>query len=318
MLFYGKDASKQTGESKFYGIYRAISDAYIDEEKFEFEEQGKSEYPFRIKLEKAYDFKEPINEYDLINDPNIKNDIWTIIGKKVRAKGKGRASTPITDEIISIFIKKFIDLNENWRFIEYSGENIEVSNKIEFRLTKKEITEKFIENYNIEAIQLLDNDERKVRFELVLYGLFNQYINNELNGNNETDILEKLGIKGKCIKWYANYLPYGIEGTEIDFMISISEDGENTSEIKVIEFQRKEIDKDHLKRVCKYTNWVNKVLCKDSNIASAVLIGYDGKMKVKAEEIKEMKRIYNIKKMDVFSYFVEDEKLELKKIRIEE
>lgn len=45
-----------------------------------------------------------------------------MIGKKV--KGNGRASIPINKEIISIFIRKFINNNIDWSFNEYNPARI--------------------------------------------------------------------------------------------------------------------------------------------------------------------------------------------------
>lgn len=304
-----KNATKKNG-GEFYGIYRAISKAYIDCNKFKFENNEKTEYPFRVKLGEAYKFSNPIEVYKFINEPEIKNSIWTIIGKKI--SGKSRASIPITKEIIEIFIKEFISLNDKWEFIKMKDENTSKKGEIKFQLEEKEIGN-FMDDYNIRCIEFLNSNKRKVSLELVLYGIFNQYIDAELNGSNDTKILEALEIKGKTIEWYANYLPYGIERTEIDFMISISEDGESTTEIKVIEFARDNIDMDHLERVCKYTDWVNKNLCKRQRIATAVLIGYDNKkMGINKEQVNIMKEKYKIKNIRILTYYVEDKKLKIK------
>ena len=63
--------------------------------------------------------------------------------------------------------------------------------------------------------------------------LFNMVIR-----NNNKSALSKLNINLDNIFWYANYLPYSIDKSEIDYFIMESSDNVNIDKINVLEFQR--------------------------------------------------------------------------------
>ena len=303
------------GESIFRGIYRVISVPYIDITPLSFEiNKGIqiTNYPYRVSLEIAYDFVNSITEYSFINDINIKNDIWTVIGKKV--KRNSRASIPITNEIISIFIKKFINNNSEWSFNEVNTERyninsekaivLDLSNKyyidsIINSLDPSMLLEKYLESYSLDYIPIVDKSGENFKYELGLYAIFNQEIRERILNNNITSIVNNIIDYNENIEWYANYLPYGLEGKEIDYMISISIDGVNTSKIILIEFMKDKLDKDHIDRAILYSNWVNKVICKDSNLVETILISNKVDLNLK-EYCNDLKKSNNIRRISAF------------------
>lgn len=313
-------------ESVFIGVYRVISVPYIDITPLRFEaDKGIqiTNYPYRVSLEIAYNFINNITEYSFINDINIKNDIWTVIGKKV--KGNSRASIPITNEIISIFIKKFINNNNEWSFNEVNTEryNINSENAIVLDLSNKYYTdstinsldasmllEKYLNSYSLDYIPIVDINGEKCKYELGLYAIFNQEIRKRILNNNVTSILNNIIDENENIEWYANYLPYGLEGKEIDYMISTSIDGVNTSKIILIEFMKDKLDKDHIDRAILYSNWVNKVICKDSNLVETILISNKVDLNLK-EYCNDLKKSNNIRRISAFSYKINLEELKL-------
>lgn len=318
--------------SEFYGVYRVISKPYIDIEVREDICNDKSPVPFKIKIEEAYRFNNPIQEYDFINDINIKNDIWTIIGKKV--KGKARASIPITDEIVQLFIKKFIDINSDWSYVDFTNEvviprekilHIDLSKSLDkdtSKLSKKEKNQKkineaniFKKTYNMDLIKFTSEDGKDIRCEKVLEGVFNQYINDKLTGSILENPIDKIIYNNSNIKWYFNYLPYGLEGTEIDYMMALSADGVNISTILVLEFMKGCLDLDHIKRAFIYSKWVNTALCDNSRLAEPIVISNKTPKGDKLEEIVKNINIYKVKyginKFRLFNYKVENNVLVL-------
>ncbi|WP_288221544.1 EVE domain-containing protein [uncultured Clostridium sp.] len=313
-------------ENVFIGIYRVISLPYIDTTPLSFElEEGETitKYPYRVALEIAYNFINSITEYEFINDINIKNDIWTVIGKKV--KGNSRASIPMTKEIISIFIKKFINNNSEWSFNESNIErymypensiSLDLSNKYYINSTaetleKSVLLENYLNSFSLEYIPLVDKNGERCKYELGLYAIFNEEITKGILNNEIPLILNNIIDNNEKIEWYANYLPYGLEGREIDYMISTSIDGENTSKVILIEFMKDNLDKDHIDRAILYSKWVNKVICKDSNLVETVLISNKVNTDFK-EYCEKLKIDNNIRKISTFSYKINLEKLELK------
>ncbi len=75
-------------KSRIHGVYRAISAPYYEVSS------PNDSYPFKIKIEKAYDFNNPLDEYDILNCPYIKTPLWTITGKKVAGKSRGTSPLP--------------------------------------------------------------------------------------------------------------------------------------------------------------------------------------------------------------------------------
>lgn len=314
--------------SEFYGIYRIVSKPYIDNE-VRTPSKDVSLTPFKIKLEEAYKFEKPIKEYDFINDINIKNDIWTIIGKKV--KGKARASVPITEEIVQLFIKKFIDINSNWSYEKFNKEidipsekvlSIDLSKRMvksSVALTKEEKkekkldeAEKFKEDYNMDLVKFSTDDGKDIRCEKVLEGIFNQYIRDKLTNSGEKNLIDQI-VGNNTIKWYFNYLPYGLEGTEIDYMIALSVDGVNVSKILVLEFMKGSVDIDHIERCFLYSKWVNTALCDNSRLSEPIVISKTTPKKEKLDtiiqKINECKTKYGINEFRLFNYKIENNML---------
>lgn len=322
--------------SEFYGVYRVISKPYIDTQVLNSKDENPILMtPFKIQLEEAYKFDNPIQEYDFINDINIKNDIWTIVGKKV--KGKARASTPITEEIIQLFIKKFIDINNNWIYTAFTKEvsipsdkllfidlskkllkpdnNLTIEQKKQNKINQAKI---FKDTYNMDLVKLVTYDGSDLRCEKVLEGILNQHISNKSTRgikDNKDNIVDKLINKNESIKWYFNYLPYGLEGTEIDYMISLTVDGVNTSRILVLEFMKGTIDEDHIERAFLYSKWVNTALCDNSKLTEPIVISHKIPKKQKLDYIYEVinkcKAKYDIEKFRIYNYVIENNELKL-------
>lgn len=111
----------ESGTKNIYGVYRAVSLPFYRKDV------GVNAI-FHIKISEAYVFERPINEYDVINNPYMKNKLWNIIGKKVA--GKPRGSSPVTPEEMQFLIQSLIDANDSrYEFIrEYDV--IEVEDEI--------------------------------------------------------------------------------------------------------------------------------------------------------------------------------------------
>ena len=116
-------------DTKFiYGVYRIISKPFFRQEK-------NHNDIFKIKIEPAYYFKKPINEYDIVNNPYMKNRLWNIVGKKI--SGKPRGSTPITEDEISFLIQSLISINPDYKFYPMTKEK-RIENELQFDLSDDE------------------------------------------------------------------------------------------------------------------------------------------------------------------------------------
>jgi hypothetical protein len=122
------ETSSEAQKSRIHGVYRAISKPYYECA------DANDTAPFKIHIEKAYDFENPIDEYDVLNCPYIKSSMWTIIGKKV--KGKSRGTSPLSQDEIKNLITLLIGKNPNYSYVEFDATrvlNVPTELKIDYK-----------------------------------------------------------------------------------------------------------------------------------------------------------------------------------------
>ncbi len=259
-IFFWETKNKNQ-KSRIHGVYRVISKPYY------FCESNDDKMPFKIKIEKAYDFKEPINEYDVLNCPYVRIPMWTIIGKKIADKPRG--TSPLSAEETKVLIEMLIEKNPDFKFIPFLKDRVAKDKKplkINYIFGKKNKTPEKLDDLNPNALCFFKED-RNVIYEKVLETIFNQ----ELTDGNEP-FFSQLGIDVSKVIWYSNYLPYSLEKSEMDYVVVESEDGLVPSKIFVIEFMKNKIDRDHIYRILMYSKWVRETLAYGANIVQPLLI----------------------------------------------
>lgn len=257
-IFLWEVKSKEN-KSRIHGVYRAISKPYFDYKD--------KKAPFKIKIEEAYTFEKPVMEYDVLNCPYKKIDLWTIIGKKVA--GKSRGTTPFSLQEASYLITLLIGENPEYTFIPWNNNRIvEVENEIKIEYKYKGINENIntSENLDMDKISFFDKS-MDVLYEKVLETIFNQ----EMSNRNQ-DFFSQLGVDVNKVIWFSNYLPYSIEKSEMDYVIIESEDNQNISKIYVMEFMKDMLDEEHIKRCTMYSKWVNETLGVGTSIVKPIII----------------------------------------------
>ena len=301
-IFLWERGSKEN-KSRIHGVYRAISKPYYEMKGAE------DNAPFKIHIEKAYEFKNPVDEYEVLNNPYNRNPVWTIIGKKVA--GKARGSTPLSLEETQFLITSLIDKNSDWKYYPYSGKVIGVSNELEIcysRMGKADMPSGR-ESLDIKNICFVNNND--IPYEKILETIFNQ----EFSKKN-AKFFEQIDIVIDKVKWFSNYLPYSIEQSEMDYVIMESEDNENISRITVIDFQKAAVDDDHIRRVMLYSKWINDTLAYGCSVTRPVIIcksSYDfingetkqsriEKLEKMEKGISECKDKYNVKDLEIYEY----------------
>ncbi len=296
----------ESGTENIYGVYRALSRPF-------YKEGIETNDKFRIKIGVAYSFGKPINEYDIINNPYMKNKLWNIIGKKVA--GKSRGTSPITNEEMQFLLQSLIAANDEY---EYNGDYtaIDVENEVSFDYEhqyNRDIPSR-LEDYSYAPIRILDGSN--VHYEKALEGVLNNCFRNR---DNET--IDALEINVDKVVWYANYLPYGLERSEIDYMVMESDDGTNISRIDVIELMSNIIDQDHINRCLQYAKWVASSLTNDKNIVRPILVcgekSITSKNGFSNEEIKEainnLPEKYGFEDIDIYTYSGSEKGIEFTK-----
>lgn len=249
-------------KSRIYGVYRAISKPYYECTTAD------DNAPFKIHIEKAYDFEKPLDEYDVLNCPYIRNEMWTIIGKKVA--GKSRGTSPLSPDEIKNLITLLIGKNETYQFYEFDPTHIvNISRPIEIDYTKSGVPVRPDSPSAIHPNDISFINDNNVHYEKILETVLNQ----EMSARNAS-IFSQIGIDVKKVVWYSNYLPYSIEQSEMDYVVLQSDDG-MCNKIFVIELQKGKIDEDHIRRCLLYSKWVNETLAIGANVVQPILICFD-------------------------------------------
>ena len=197
----------------------------------------------------------------------MKNKLWNIIGKKVA--GKSRGTTPLSPEETQFLIQSLIDINNNYTYTGgYTIHTPSLPNvEIQFDLVNpySNSTPTSLSAYAYAPIKVRERSE--VHFEKALEGILNYLIK-----TRNSHKLSMLNIPIDNILWYANYLPYGLERSEIDYMIMESVDTVNVNKIDVIELMKSIIDVDHIRRCLQYAKWVSDSITNGKNIVRPILI----------------------------------------------
>lgn len=292
-------------KSRIHGVYRAISKPYYHCSDIN------DKAPLKIHIEKAYDFSNPVDEYDVLNNPYIKSDLWTIIGKKVA--GKARGTTPLSPKETSYLITLLEGLNPSSSFNKWDPEReIVVSNplKVTYLSVGNNNRPASLDQFDPNALHFFSEDGNVV-YEKVLETIFNQ----ELTNRNVL-FFNCLGIDTRKVMWYSNYLPYSVEQSEMDYVIFESEDQVNISKVFVIELMKTELDFSHIHRALLYSKWVNETLCLGANIAEPIIVCRSSvdfingetqqrridKLNETLNFIKNTEKKYNTKELNIYTY----------------
>lgn len=293
------ETKRNDQKSRIYGVYRIISKPFYECES------DKQDYPFRIHVEKAYDFKNPIDEYEVLNNPYIKNSMWTMVGKKIA--GKPRGTTSISMEEIKALIILLKDKNENFKFIPFDDKrikNVEKPLQIDYKKTGENPKVKNLSDFHPNDLSYLWENSYYVRYEKILETIFNQ----EMSKRNEI-FFKQIGVDVNKVIWFSNYLPYSIERSEMDYVIIQAEEKNIIDKIFLIEFQRGKVNINHIRRAYMYSRWINETLGYGTNITKPIIV---------CEKYIKFKKDKSVHKSDVLidNVLVEYEKEEKQKLEI--
>ncbi len=301
------ETSGKGQKSRIYGVYRAISKPFYKCTS------ANDNAPFKIHIEKAYDFEKPLDEYDVLNCPYIKNEMWTIIGKKVA--GKSRGTSPLSPNEIKNLITLLIGKNETYQFYEFDPNHIvSVENPLKIDYTKSGVPTKPHSLSSINPNDISYINDGNVHYEKILETIFNQ----EMSDRNAA-VFSQIGIDVSKVVWYSNYLPYSIEQSEMDYVVLQSDDGLCINKIFVIELQKGKIDDDHIQRCLLYSKWVNETLAIGANVVQPILICFESYDFINGEThtvrrrcaerlentIKNSVKKYSVNDLKVFEYSFE-------------
>lgn len=279
-IFFWCEKADYAYKSNIYGVYRALSEPFF---AFDSEEDV---MPFKIIIEEAYHFINPVSEYEVLNSPYIKDLLWNIRGKKIC--GKSRGNIQITKNEMEVLLNLLIAKNLDYTFTEPSDDRFVsfpltlsngkvVSGPLKIDYTKKG---KKVSKPNDDELFKFDMNEYvhfDKNYKMYYEKTFEVIFNYEIREKNNC-FFEQIGIRLDKILWYANYLPFSLDKTEMDYFIIESEDALLPSKAFVIEFKRNSIMEEndtHFYRAMLYARWANDELFEGSNVVKPIIICED-------------------------------------------
>ena len=300
------ETRKNNQKSRIHGVYRAISSPYYEVSS------PNDSYPFKIKIEKAYDFNISLDEYDILNCPYIKTPLWTITGKKVA--GKSRGTSPLSQDEVQHIITLLIGRNPGFTYLPFDNSHIvNIPNPLKIDYGRTGENPKAIFSLSdIDPNQLCYfNVDYSIKYEKILETIFNQ----EMSANNSS-FFKQIGIDVERVIWFCNYLPYSIEQSEMDYLVIESCDNITFSRLFMIEFIKEKIDEPHINRSMLYSKWINETLALGQSIAQPIIIcpksfdflnletreRYQNKKLEMNAYIQKLEKEFSTKPLQVFTY----------------
>lgn len=317
-FIYFWERSSHSTSSRVHGIYVVTGHAYYDKSPIKgLEPHNKkcSRYPFRIPIALKYNFKNPIMEYELLNDSFLYSRLWNISGKKIG--NKSRSNNPLTHNENQILFQKLINLNQDYEYIEaVTQSQATIGTPITFNRPDKRAQNRLLPKtwgeINFNDIPVYKADDSNFIYEKTIEAYFNENIDN-------SNQIKKLFPN--TVTWFANYLPYSLDSSEIDYLVFESIDGINLSKISVLEFQTGALDSDHIRKAFKYGQWVAENLLNNCTTLVNVINIYgkptDSAKKGLPQVIAECKKNHKLSNYQTYIYEANSTKFTLEKTKVE-
>lgn len=303
-----KNEIKEKHRCRIFGVYRVVSAPYYEMTT------DKDEFPFKVKVERAYKFNEPVDEYDVMNSPLTKGAVWTIWGKKIASKSRG--STPLTFEGVQYLLSLLMWKNNgNYEFYGFGSEEI-ISNPLKLGMPDGIYVKKTLRHTSeismwkqINPNELcLCNKVGGLACEKVFEAIFNQMV-----VERKKNFFDQLDINVDEIVWFANYLPYSFEKNEMDYLLMLSKDGYNITDYILIEFMLGKTDVDHIRRCYQYAEWLDTTYGSGKPIVQPILIsegfprniGMGVSFNACREVLSKCKRQEKVRSIKMFSYEID-------------
>lgn len=239
MIFTWMINSSQSPGVGFDRYYIATGNVYFAPE---------DEFPIKIEIERGVKYINPISEQealDLFRDKLL----WNAIGKKSLGRGRGFTHQSLDEDNL------LIDLlgNENETppnniittpIFNTIWNHISISNFADTNTNPPIDAGTPLSNVNVSDI--IWNNNHLFIYEKALEA----YICKNVDNPN-CNILSLLGYADYNVKWHANYLPYGVAGSNIDFVVEI-ENPEGDKKVLVFELKLQRLPYDDYKYFSDY------------------------------------------------------------------
>ncbi|PKP54348.1 MAG: DUF91 domain-containing protein [Candidatus Altiarchaeales archaeon HGW-Altiarchaeales-3] len=296
VIFYLQQ-SKEVGEGKFYGIFKAKSNGFLDNndnEQFLKTELQKS-LTFRVLLEPFEVYPAGVTEWEALDEirhiqsPN--QLLWSLIYRKLKAN---RGNTMITIYETERIFKLIRDKNNrqkiNSEYFSFDMDNQKIiPSNVNNTYTGRS------EEINILPRLIKKHDEKKA-FESHLQAYICQNVNNNIQ-------LKSLLIQNNTLEWIGNEVSCGVGMQRIDIALSLKKENQERL-ILPIELKAVPASLLNVPQIQRYVDWLEQYYIPNRiSTIQPVLIAkkFDNKESEKYLRIVESFKQFNLKNPNCLS-----------------
>lgn len=237
-------------EGKFFGVFRAVGDAFIDRNdggQYLKDKLGKS-LTFRIRIEPYEVYSEGVTEWEALDEiKNIQSPcqmLWSLIYRKLKGNRGNTMITVYESERLMDLIRR-----KNRHLVLYSDSG--------YTYSGGRIVEGDLCDYEgrAEGMSILPRLVTKFNMEKAHEAHLQMYIAQQLGRNAGLD--QALGLSSGQIEWIGNEVSCGVGMQRIDIMISKVE-SETRRIVMPIELKAVHAYGDNVRQIRRYVDWIEQ------------------------------------------------------------
>lgn len=247
ILFYLQATSAQEG--KFYGIFQADGDAFLDRKNGQFlSAELCKNLTFRIRLQPYQVYEEGVTEWKALDEiRNISSPcqmLWSLIYRKLKGNRGNTMITVYESERLMDLIRRennYASLPVSSGY-NYCNGRILPANHLPYR-------------GRMVALNILPRLTEKYTHKLAHETHLQMFITQNVGRNSNID--NALGLTGSNIEWIGNEVSCGVGMQRIDVMLSIAE-SETQRIIMPIELKSVPASVDNIRQINRYIDWIEQ------------------------------------------------------------
>ena len=271
VIFYLQQKGKEEG--RFYGMFRAASSAFLDnDDKRQFlrGELGKS-LTFRVRIEADEVYPQGVTEWHALDEiRHIRAPyqmLWSLIYRKLKGNRGCTMITPYEEDALCGLIREQSDRKP----LSCKGRVLDLDSASREIVVRKNSPSEFAYTGGAEEFSLFpriaEKDSRGQKFEAHLQGY----------------IVGQFGIKGDSLsrillgnaepEWLGNEVSCGVGMQKIDLMVSYTDDADKVRHVMPIELKSAKASADNLRQIQRYVDWIRQYYIPNRrSVISPVLI----------------------------------------------
>jgi predicted RNA-binding protein len=253
IIFYLQANLTKKQEGKFFGIYKAAGDAFLDRNdgnQFLINQLGKN-LTFRVRIQPYEVYAKGVTEWKALDEiRHIQSPyqmLWSLIYRKLKGN---RGNTMITiyesERLIDLIRREnnniYLSQSQSYDYDDTNGTITSITSNYQYtgRITPMNILPR-----------LISKDHNNNAYETHLQMYITQ------NVGKSTSIDTALGILGLNIEWIGNEVSCGVGMQRIDVMLSVTE-SETRRIIMPIELKAVPANANNITQIKRYIDWIEQ------------------------------------------------------------